>query len=102
MRIATIGGGPGALFFAILMRKAFPDVRVTVHERNRADDTFGWGVVFSDETLGHIEAADPESYAEIARRFVRWEHIDTWLGGTRVRSSGHGFCGLARKRLLQV
>lgn len=102
MRIATIGGGPGALFFAILMRRAFPDARVTVHERNRADDTFGWGVVFSDETLGHVEAADPTAYAEIARRFVRWEHIDTWLGAQLVRSSGHGFCGLSRKSLLQV
>ena len=65
MKIVSIGGGPGGLYFAILMKKAFPDVEIVVHERNRADDTFGWGVVFSDETLSGFEEADPESYREI-------------------------------------
>ena len=102
MRIACVGGGPAALYFSLLMRQAFPDAAITVHERNRADDTFGWGVVFSEETLGHFEQADAPSYAEITRRFVRWGEIDTWIGEQRVRSTGHGFCGLSRKRLLQV
>lgn len=102
MRIACIGGGPGSLYFSILMKKAFPDAEIVVTERNRPDDTFGWGVVFSDETLGHFEKADPETYAAIRASFAYWSDIDTWVGGRRVRSSGHGFCGLSRKRLLEV
>ena len=102
MRISCIGGGPASLYFALLMKKAYPDADITVHERNKADDTFGWGVVFSDETLGHFETADPESYAEIRRLFRYWGDIDTYVGGALVRSTGHGFCGMSRKRLLQV
>ena len=102
MRIACIGGGPAGLYFAILMRKSFPETEIVVHERNRADDTFGWGVVFSDETLGGFEEADPESYAEIRRRFAYWDDIETYVGGECVRSTGHGFCGFARKELLLV
>ena len=102
MRIATIGAGPGGLYFALLMKKAFPGTAITVHERNRPDDTFGWGVVFSDETLSGFEQADPESFAAIRESFATWSDIETHYGGTCVRSTGHGFCGLSRKRLLQI
>ena len=102
MRIACIGGGPGGLYFALLMRKRFPETEVVVHERNRAGDTFGWGVVFSDETLGGLAEADPESFAAIQERFATWTDIETFVGGARVRSTGHGFCGLSRKELLLV
>jgi anthraniloyl-CoA monooxygenase len=78
MRIACIGGGPAGLFFAILFKRARPDASVTVYERNRPDDTFGWGVVFSDETLGNIQAADPPSYAAIESAFVHWDDIDIY------------------------
>ncbi|MCE9637526.1 MAG: bifunctional salicylyl-CoA 5-hydroxylase/oxidoreductase [Planctomycetes bacterium] len=102
MRIVSIGGGPSGLFSAILFRKAFADAEIVVYERNRPDDTFGWGVVFSEETLGNIRDADPESYAEIEREFAYWDDIETWIGGRCVTSTGHGFCGLSRKRLLQI
>ncbi len=102
LRIVCIGGGPASLFFSILMRKAYPETEITVYERNRADDTFGWGVVFSDETLGNIEAADPESLAEIRANFAYWDDIDTYIHDEVVRSTGHGFCGLARKRMLEI
>lgn len=102
MNIVCIGGGPAGLYFSILIRKALPAARVTVHERNRADDTFGWGVVFSDETLGNFEEADPESYRTIREEFVNWTDIETTVRGELVRSTGHGFCGMARKRLLQI
>ena len=102
LRIVCIGGGPASLFFSILMRKAYPDADVSVYERNRADDTFGWGVVFSDETLGNIEEADPESLARIRANFAYWGDIDTYVHDERVRSTGHGFCGLARKRMLEI
>jgi len=102
MKIASIGAGPAGLYFALLMKKAYPASEIRVYERNRADDTFGWGVVFSDETLSNFEAADPESYAEIKRNFAYWDAIDTFYADTRVRSVGHGFCGLARKKLLEI
>jgi anthraniloyl-CoA monooxygenase len=102
MKIACIGGGPASLYFALLLKKARPDALIEVFEQNRADDTFGWGVVFSDETLGNFETADPETYAEICASFARWTDIDTFVGGEKVTSTGHGFCGLARKRLLNI
>lgn len=102
MKIASIGGGPAGLYFSILMKRAFPETEITVFERNRADDTFGWGVVFSDETLGHFREADPESFAEIERNFAYWTDIETFFGGDVVRSTGHGFCGLGRKKLLEI
>ena len=73
MRIVCIGGGPAGLFFSILMKRARPGAEVAVLERNRADDTFGWGVVFSDQTLGNIAAADPPTYERIAESFVHWD-----------------------------
>ena len=102
MKIACIGGGPGGLYFSILIKKAFPDAIVDVYERNKADDTFGWGVVFSDETLGNFEQADPESFREITKRFIYWKDMDTYYGDTCVRTTGHGFCGFPRKVLLMV
>ncbi len=102
MEIVCIGGGPAGLYFSILMRKAFPKSRIRVLERNRPDDTFGWGVVFSDETLGAFEDADPESYAEITASFKYWRDIETYHRGECVVSTGHGFAALSRKRLLLI
>ncbi|MBL8735619.1 MAG: bifunctional salicylyl-CoA 5-hydroxylase/oxidoreductase [Planctomycetes bacterium] len=102
MKIACIGGGPASLYFAILLKKRRPDVEIDVFEQNKADDTFGWGVVFSDETLGNFEAADPESYLRIRERFAYWTDIDTYFRGAKVTSTGHGFCGLARVQLLEI
>jgi anthraniloyl-CoA monooxygenase len=102
MRIAVIGGGPGGLYFAILMRKVAPDCSVTVFERNRATDAFGFGVVFSDETLTVFEHADPESYRAITERFTHWTDIDIHHRGTRTRSGGHGFSALGRGELLGI
>ena len=102
MKIAIIGGGPGGLYFALLMKKRFPDYDVTVLERNRADDTFGFGVVFSDETLDNLMDYDAESYAAITREFSYWDEIDFHFHREVVRSTGHGFCGTERRTLLMV
>jgi anthraniloyl-CoA monooxygenase len=102
MKIACIGGGPAALYFALLLKQRRPDVAIDIHEQNRPDDTFGWGVVFSDETLGKFETADPQSFAAIKNRFAYWTDIDTFFRGRKVTSTGHGFCGLARVELLQI
>ena len=102
MRIASIGGGPGGLYSSILFKKAFPEAEITVFEQNRSDDTFGWGVVFSDETLGNFEPHDKETHDEILNQFIYWNEIDTFFGGTCVKSTGHGFCGMSRKRLLNI
>jgi anthraniloyl-CoA monooxygenase len=102
MRVSILGGGPAGLYSAILLKKTWPEAMVEVHERNRPDDTFGWGVVFSDETLGHFESADPETYAQIRRGFAYWTDIETWIGGTWTRSTGHGFCGMSRRKLLGI
>lgn len=102
MKIACIGGGPASLYFAILLKKRLPAVEIDVYEQNRPDDTFGWGVVFSDETLGRFGHEDPESFARIRENFAYWTDIDTFYGGAKVTSTGHGFCGLARVRLLQI
>jgi anthraniloyl-CoA monooxygenase len=102
MEVVCIGGGPASLYAAILLKKAWPEASLRVFEQNRPDDTFGWGVVFSDETLDAFEQADPESTRAITERFVTWTDIDTWIGDTCVRSTGHGFCGLARRALLQI
>ncbi len=102
MRIAVVGGGPGGLYFSILMRRVAPDAQITVFERNRAGDAFGFGVVFSDETLTVFEHADRPSYDEITARFTRWSDIDIHHRGVRTRSGGHGFSALGRRELLEV
>jgi anthraniloyl-CoA monooxygenase len=102
MRIAIAGGGPGGLYLSILLKRLDPSHDVVVHERNAPDDTFGFGVVFSDETLAAFEAADPESYAEIAASFVRWSEIDVHYRGEVVTSGGHGFSAMGRKALLGI
>ena len=84
------------------MKQARPESEVVVIERNRADDTFGWGVVFSNETLGNFKEADPVSFRRITESFAYWDNIDTYFKGKVIRSGGHGFCGIARRRLLQI
>jgi anthraniloyl-CoA monooxygenase len=102
MNIVVVGGGPAGLYVAALAKKARPDWRVRVFERNRPDDTFGWGVVFSDQTLGRLRQADRDSYDAIEASFAHWDDIDVFVRGRRIRSSGHGFCGIARRRLLAI
>ena len=101
-RIAVIGGGPGGLYFAILAKKSYPHAEITVYERNRPDDTFGFGVVFSDETLDNFLSHDPATYDAITGSFAYWDEIDFRFHGEVIRSSGHGFCGCGRKELLLI
>lgn len=102
MRIVCIGGGPAGLYFALLMKKLHPEHSIRVVERNRAYDTFGWGVVFSDATMVSMRQWDPESAAEIEDAFNHWDDIEVWFKGTRQRTSGHGFVGIGRKKLLNI
>src|SRR5919112_1189366 len=102
MRIAVIGGGPGGLYCAALAKQLDPSHEVTVWERNAAEDTFGFGVVFSDETLGGIEHADPVIYARMAERFARWDDIDIHYRDTLTTVGGQGFAAMSRKTLLQL
>ncbi|MBX3604964.1 MAG: bifunctional salicylyl-CoA 5-hydroxylase/oxidoreductase [Piscinibacter sp.] len=102
MRITCIGGGPAGLYFALLMKLQDPAHRVTVIERNAPGDTFGWGVVFSDQTLGALQKSDPKTAGQILDAFNHWDDIDVHFRGRTIRSSGHGFCGIGRKRLLNI
>ena len=102
MRIVCVGGGPGGLYFAVLMNKADPRHQIRVVERNRPDDTFGFGVVFSDATMAGIADADSEAYRGIARHLVHWDDIDVHYRGERITSTGHGFSGMSRHTLLRV
>ncbi|HYJ68936.1 MAG TPA: bifunctional salicylyl-CoA 5-hydroxylase/oxidoreductase [Nocardioidaceae bacterium] len=102
MRIAVTGGGPGGLYFAALAKQLGPHHDITVWERNAADDTFGFGVVFSDETLGGIEHADPAVLGAMEAEFARWDDIDVHVKGEVLTSGGHGFAAMSRKRLLEI
>jgi anthraniloyl-CoA monooxygenase len=102
MRIVCIGGGPAGLYFALLMRKLRPEHRIAVVERNRPYDTFGWGVVFSDQTMESMRAWDAETAAEIEDAFNHWDDIEVLFKGTRQRTTGHGFVGIGRKKLLNI
>ncbi len=102
MKLDIIGGGPAGLYFSVLAKKSFPQAEVAVTERNRADDTFGFGIVLSDETLGNLRAADEPSYRDIAASFAYWDDIHTHYRGQVLKSSGHGFSGIKRLTLLQI
>jgi len=102
MKIAVCGAGPGGLYFSILMRKIRPDCEITLYERNAPTDAFGFGVVFSDETLTVFEHADPETYSQIAEQFTRWTDIDIHYRGLMTKSGGHGFSALGRRALLRI
>lgn len=102
MKITCLGGGPAGLYFSILAKKANPSWDITVIERNRSDSTFGWGIVFSDKTMGGFREADPETHESITRAFRHWDDIDVHFKDAKLTSSGHGFCGIARMKLLQI
>lgn len=102
MNILCIGGGPAGLYFALLMKKQNPAHNITVVERNLPYDTFGWGVVFSDQTLGNLVQADEPTAKAILQAFNHWDDIDVHFKGQVVTSGGHGFCGIGRKRLLNI
>jgi anthraniloyl-CoA monooxygenase len=102
MRIVCAGGGPAGLYFAIQMKRRDPSHQITVVERNRPYDTFGWGVVFSDPTMENFRQADPETYQDITDHFAHWDDIDVHVKGVTITSGGHGFSGIARRTLLQI
>ena len=102
MKISVIGGGPGGLYFSILLKKAIPTCEIDIYERNKPDDSFGFGVVFSDETLSEFLMRDPKSYDLIRSKFAYWDALDVARDGEIVRISGNGFCGCSRKTLLQL
>ncbi|HSP05954.1 MAG TPA: bifunctional salicylyl-CoA 5-hydroxylase/oxidoreductase [Acidobacteriota bacterium] len=102
MKIVIVGGGPAGLYFGLLQKKNHPDTDVTIIERSSAGTTWGWGVVFSDETLEHFQEADPLSYEAIAFTFARWTSIEVHFRGEKITSRGHVFCGIRRMRLLHI
>ena len=102
MRVACLGGGPAGLYFAISTKLRNPEIEIVVFERNKPDDTFGWGVVLSDETLTNLAANDPISAKEIRANFAYWDDVALHHQGQKLVSSGHGFCGIGRKRLLNI
>ena len=102
MNVHVIGGGPAGLYFAILMKKAWPQTRITVFERNKPDDTFGFGVVFSDQTLAGFESYDLETYRQIVGHFAYWDDIEIHFRGSTFRIGGNGFCGTSRTMLLKI
>jgi anthraniloyl-CoA monooxygenase len=102
MRIVCIGGGPAGLYFGLLMKKENPAHHITVVERNRPYDTFGWGVVFSDATMENMRAWDAETSDEIESAFNHWDDIEVLIKGRRMRTTGHGFVGIGRKKLLNI
>lgn len=102
MRIACLGGGPAGLYFAILAKRADPTHEIEVVERHRPEDSFGWGIVFSDRALETLRQADPPSHAEITRSFRHWSDIDIHFKGSRITAHGHGFSGIARASLIRI
>jgi anthraniloyl-CoA monooxygenase len=102
VKIAIVGAGPAGLYLAILLKKADPRHEVTVLERNERGSSFGWGVVFSDQTLGNLRDADPESYTRITDNFAHWDDIDVHFRGEVITSGGHGFSGIGRVKLLEI
>lgn len=102
MKVACIGGGPGGLFFSLLLKKSNPNHKVTVYDRNPRGNTFGWGVVLSDEALLNVKNADPIVFDQINQELAHWDDIDVYFKDEKVTSSGHGFCGIARDRMLEI
>ncbi|MFN2454097.1 MAG: FAD-dependent monooxygenase [Pyrinomonadaceae bacterium] len=102
MRIKIIGGGPAGLYFALLMKKSDPAHELIVYERNAPDDTFGWGVVFSDKTLSYLENNDQESHARITESFETWDNVEVVHKGQRITIRGNKFSGIARLELLNI
>ncbi|MDG2065757.1 MAG: bifunctional salicylyl-CoA 5-hydroxylase/oxidoreductase [SAR324 cluster bacterium] len=102
MKIVCIGGGPGGLYFAISMKLRNPEHEITVVEQNKPHDTFGWGIVFSDQTLENLQLNDPESAETIRKSFAYWDDIDVHIHGKVIRSGGHGFIGIGRLRLITI
>ena len=102
MRVLVVGGGPGGLYTALLIKRRNPHAHVAVVDRNRPDDTFGWGVVLSDLTVANLRAADPTSAAPISAALHHWDDIEVHFGGRTVRSGGHGFSGIGRHELLAI
>ena len=102
MKAVCIGGGPGGLYFGICMKLRNPDHEILVVERNKADDTFGWGVVFSDQTMERLQANDTQSADWILDQFAHWDDIEVHYRNHVIRSGGHGFSGLGRQRLLHL
>jgi anthraniloyl-CoA monooxygenase len=102
MKIVCFGGGPAGLYFAISMKLKNPSHEVEVYERNKSGDTFGWGVVFSDQTMDNLLDNDPKSAAEILDSFAHWDNIDVFYDGNAITSGGHGFCGIGRQKLLDI
>src|ERR1051325_1401084 len=102
MRITIIGGGPAGLYFALLMKKRDPAHEITVFERNAPDDTFGWGVVFSDKTLSYLKENDEETHRSITERFEMWDNVDVVHRDQKVTIRGNRFSGIARLELLNI
>src|SRR5438132_3037207 len=102
MKIRIIGGGPAGMYFAILMKKAGAAHHINIYERNGPDDTFGWGVVFSGQTLSNLRAADEESHADITRDFEAWDNVDVVHRDRKISIHGNSFSGIARIRLLKI
>jgi anthraniloyl-CoA monooxygenase len=102
LKISVAGGGPAGLYFSLLLRQARPTADITVFERNRPDDTFGWGVVFSDQTMENFRAADAKTHEQITSSFAHWDDIDVHVRGRVISSGGHGFAGISRKKLLNI
>ena len=102
MKVNCLGGGPAGLYFALLMKKARPNAEIHVIERNRADDTFGFGVVFSDATLENFAAADQPTFERITSSFAHWDDIAIHYKGEVLTSTGHGFSGMSRRLMLNI
>src|SRR6266542_1238874 len=102
MKITIIGGGPAGLYFAILMKKADPSHAITIYERNPPNDTFGWGVVFSDKTLSYLKESDYDSYSQIISAFETWDNVDVVHRGQRTTVHGNKFSGIARIEILKL
>ncbi len=102
MKIEVIGGGPAGLYYSLLMKKHDPSHEITIYELNRHDDTFGFGVVFSAETLGHFRDYDDVTYDRMRETFAYWDDIQTYFKGEKITTRGNGFCGMSRKELLLI